>query len=172
MGRFSIIPVALLGLSVVFAGCATNGSKDSAAVRRPLPDAIAARFSPPEFATRKIDGERGAVLDASVAAADALGYAVNRFDGSAGRVSASRRQVSGFDGARQSTLEVNVSSFAPGVSQVAIVLREAVESAGWSESSGALAASALVRDRVAYDVFFERLEAALRETVVAAPAAR
>ncbi len=154
------IAVGLLGVAAFFAGCATNGSDEAPATYRSLPDAIGARFTPPEFATRKIDGERAAVLDAAVTTANALGYSVSRFDGSFGRVSAARRQVANFDGARQSTLEITVSSFAPGISQVSLVLREAVESVVWGEGSGALAANALVRDRVPYDVFFERLEAA------------
>jgi hypothetical protein len=167
--RFTnLFSVGLLGIAAFFAGCATGGSDEAPAVRRALPDAIGARFAPPEFATRQIDGERAAVLDAALAAANGLGYSVSRFDGAGGRISASRRQVSSFDGARQNTLEITVRTFAPGVSQVSTELREAVESSGWNESSGALAASALVRDRVPYDVFFERLEAALREAGAAA----
>lgn len=167
MRASSVFAVGLSGLVALLAGCASGGSGEGAAVRRSLPDVIGARFAPPEFATRKVDGERAAVLDASLAAANGLGYSVNRFDGADGRISASRRQVSDFDGARQSTLEVTVSSFAPGVSQVGVVLREAVEAADWNANSGALAASALVRDRVAYDVFFERLTAALAEASAA-----
>jgi hypothetical protein len=163
----SLFAVSLLCVATFFAGCATGGSEGESATHRSLPDLVGARFAPPEFATRKVDGERTAVLDAVLAAANALGYSVNRFDGSTGRVSAARRQVSNFDGARQNTLEVTVSTFAPGVSQVALVLREAVESAAWNENSGSLAASALVRDRVPYDVFFERLDAVLREAAAA-----
>lgn len=169
MKRFSsVFSVVLLGLAAFLTGCATGGTDEAPAVRRTLPDVISARFVPPEFATRKIDGERAAVLDAALAAANGLGYSVNRFDGASGRISASRRQISNFDGARQSTLELTVSSFAPGISQVALVLREAVESSGWNENSGPLAANELVRDRVPYDVFFERLEVALREAAGAA----
>jgi hypothetical protein len=160
----SFFALGLLGFAAFLAGCATKDSDGAAAAHRSLPDLVGARFTPPEFATRKVEGERAAVLDATVSAANALGYSVNRFDGASGRVSAARRQVSNFDGARQNTLEITVSAFAPGVSQVSLVLREAVESAGWAESSGALAASALVRDRLPYDVFFERLDAALRES--------
>lgn len=161
--------VGLLAMVSFLTGCATGAGDARPATHRSLPDVIGARFAPPEFATRKIDGERAAVLDAALATANGLGYSVSRFDGAGGRISASRRQVSSFDGAHQNTLEITVSSFAPGVSQVAIVLREAVESSGWTENSGALAASALVRDRVPYDVFFERLEAALREAASPSP---
>ena len=161
MHASSLFTICLLGLAALLAGCATGGSEDTTAVRRSLPDVIGARFAPPDFGARQINGERAAVLDASLAAANALGYSVSRFDGATGRISASRRQVSSFDGARQNTLEITVNTFAPGISQAAIVLREAVEPSGWSEDSGALAASALVRDRVPYDVFFERLETAL-----------
>lgn len=157
----SVFAVGLLCVAAFLAGCATGGNGDAPATHRSLPDAISARFTPPEFATRQIDGERAAVLDAALAAANGLGYSVSRFDGASGRISASRRQVSNFDGARQNTLEITVSAYAPGISQVALALREAVESSGWNENSGALAASSLVRDRVPYDVFFERLEAAL-----------
>lgn len=168
MRHASLFSVALLGIASFLAGCATGETDGEPATHRSLPDMVGARFASPEFATRKIDGERSAVLDAALAAANGLGYSVGRFDGAGGRISASRRQVSTFDGARQNTLEITVSSYAPGVSQVALVLREAVESNGWNENSGALAASALVRDRVPYDVFFERLEAALREAAGAA----
>lgn len=162
--RFSsLFVISFASVSIFLAGCSTSGFEGAPTVRRTLPDMLGGRFVPPEFATRQIDGERAAVLDASVASANALGYAVGRFEGASGRISASRRQVSAFEGTRQSTLEITVSSFAPGISQVALVLREEVEAAGRSEGAGAFEGASLVRDRMPYDVFFEHLGTALRK---------
>ncbi len=151
---------------LALAGCAggggANGSNGANGGRVSLPSALGSRWTPPEFATRQLDGERAAVLDACVAAANALGYAVSQFNGASGRVSAERRQGSAFDGARQDTLEVTVTTFAPGVTQVALVLREAVEVAGAGRDPGVLVTTSLVRDRPPYDVFFERLAGALK----------
>jgi hypothetical protein len=154
-------PVSVLAL-LLLAGCAGGGDGTSPA-RVSLPTALGARWTPPEFATRQIDGERVAVLDACVATANALGYSVSRYDGASGRVSGARRQSSAFDGARQDTLEITVTTFAPGAVTVAVVLREVIESSSSdADGRGALPpTSAIVRDRAPYDVFFERLERAL-----------
>lgn len=101
-----------------------------------------------------------AVVNASVGAANALGYSVNRVDGAAGRVYATRAPAASFEGARQATLEINLTSLAPGSTQVALTLREAVESAGDGRSAP-MVTTAMVRDRASYDAFFERLGAAL-----------
>lgn len=157
-----LLPLALMALA--FGGaCSTDGA--GSAQRQRLPGALGARWTPPEFATRPVEGERAAVLEACVATANALGFSVNRLDGASGKLSAARRQGSAFDGARQETLEVTVSSFAPAAVQVAIVLREAEEL-----SSGGLVTSGLIRERAAYDAFFSRLGEALRPAgVPAAP---
>lgn len=166
--RFSF---GLVGLAVVLlaAGCASEGANPSFSER--LPGAISARWTPPEFATRPVDGERAAVLDACVATANALGFAVSRFDGATGKISATRRQDAGFDGAREDMLEVTVTKLAPDVATVAIVLREAVESGSRDERGGGMVTAGLVRDRAPYDAFFARLaEAFSPEAPLAAPA--
>ena len=119
-----------------------------------LPTAFSSRWTPPEFATRPVDGGRAAVIEACVEAANALGYTVSRMDGASGKISAARRQVSAFDGARQDTLEIAVSTLAPGSALVALTLREAVESGG---GGSGIATTSLVRDRAPYDAFFARL---------------
>lgn len=153
---------ALLGSAVFLTGCASDGSGGSAAARPSLPDALSARWTPPVFATRPVDGERAAVLDACVAAANSLGYSVARFDGARGLVRATRREGSAFDGAVETTLEINVTTLGPGVSQVAAVLRQAEEGSDRDGRSIPVSGSVLVRDRVPYDVFFERVAVALR----------
>jgi hypothetical protein len=154
------LPCAYLALALN--GCATADSS-TASSNRPgiLPEIITSRWTPPAFATRPVTGETAAVLDACVNTANALGYSVNRLDGTRGRISATRRQAALFDSAREDTLEITVSVLAPGASQVAIVLRETTETAG-SERSAPTAAASLVRDRGRYDTFFARLEAVLR----------
>jgi hypothetical protein len=134
-------------------GPAANSANDAAEARGPLaalPAALGGRFTPPPFATRVIEGERGAVLDAAVAAADALGYRVARFDGARGRIEAARAPESSFEGRTQETLELSVQALSPGQVTVAVVLRESFEAEG---QGGA----AIVRDRAAYDAIFERL---------------
>lgn len=154
------VAVVLSALApVTFVGCAGDGASGQGRIS--LPTALGARWSPPEFATRPVDGERVAVLDACVAVANELGYSVSRYDGAAGRVSAARRQGGAFDGARERTLDVTVSSLAPGAVTVALVLRDVEESAD-ADGRGAMpATSVILRDRPPYDLFFERLAAAL-----------
>ena len=157
----------LLGvaLAALAAGCASRPAASPAATpaRVSLPAALSSRWSPPEFATRPVDGERAAVIEACVEAANSLGFSVSRVDGAMGKISAARRQSSGFEGARQDTLEINVSTLSPGASLVALVLREAVEpSPSDAERSGAIVTTSLVRDRAPYDAFFARLTGILR----------
>lgn len=102
------------------------------------------------------------MLDACVSVANSLGYSVARFDGARGLVRATRRSGSAFDGAVETTLEINVTTLGPGISQVAVVLRQAEEGSDRDGRAIPVSASVLVRDRVPYDVFFERLAAALR----------
>lgn len=139
---------------LLLGGCAGDGAGAGGA-RIALPGALGARWTPPENATRTVDGERVVVLDACVATASALGFGVTRFDGASGVIIAARRQSTDFDGARQDTLEIKVSSFAPGLAQVTLVLRETVEGGAGGVSVG------MVRDPARYDVFFERLAGVL-----------
>ena len=173
-------PVACLGGAVLLAlvaGCASRppASPSPAPGRISLPAALSSRWSPPEFATRPVDGERAAVIEACVEAANSLGFSVSRVDGALGKIAAARRQSSGFEGARQDTLEINVTTLAPGASLVALVLREAVEPApADAERSGAIVTTSLVRDRAPYDAFFARLTGIVRPADAApagAPAA-
>ncbi len=146
---------------VVFSGCASEGASDG---RAHLPSVLGARWTPPEFANRAIATDRTnqEVLDACVAAANALGYSVVRFDGAAGKIAAARRQTAAFDGARQDSLDVKVTVLENGAAQVAIVLRETVESGSRDERSGGFVSAGIVRERAPYDAFFARLEEALR----------
>ena len=148
--------LASLSLLILAAGCATpggGGETADAGGRVSLPTAFSSRWTPPEFATRPVDGGRAAVIEACVEAANALGYTVSRMDGASGKISAARRQVSAFDGARQDILEIAVTTLAPESSLVALSLREAVESG----SGSGIATTSLVRDRAPYDAFFARL---------------
>lgn len=127
-----------------------------------FPAAVAARWSPPPFATRTVAAEDiRAVMAACKQAALGGGYAVQRFDESAGVLSAARRQTNGFDGSRQDTLELRVTASAVGLVQVALVLREVVESASRDERNPGIVTSGIYRDRVPYDAFFDRLTALL-----------
>ena len=147
----------LAALSLGLPGCA-SGSGAS------LPSALAARWSPPPFATRTVEaGDSSAVLQASRKAAAGGGFAVQRYDEAAGVLAAARRQTTAFEGARQDTLEVRVVVLSPGLIQIALVLREVVESGSGDGRGGGLVSSGIVRDRVAYDAFFERLTAFLTE---------
>jgi hypothetical protein len=160
MMRFNaplVIAAALLSLGLAFSpGCSSEGGGAK------LPAALAARWSPPPFATRTLDAaDVRAVTLACKQAALAGGFAVQRFNEAGGTLSAARRQTNAFDGARQDTLEVRVTAPTPGSVQVAVVLREVVESGAGDERSPGLVTSALVRDRAPYDAFFDRLTALL-----------
>ncbi len=161
------VVAALLGLS----GCATGPAASSSSASAPgrLPGVFGSRWAAPDFATRIVDAERAATLDACVESANALGYAVNRLDGAMGRVSAARRQTSNFDGARQDTLEITVTTLDPRSTKVAVTLRAAYESGSGDERSAGMVTTSLVRDRAPYDAFFARLAESLAPT--AAPAA-
>lgn len=160
------------GLLVLAAGCATDRTSSSGSASAPvrLPGSIGSRWTAPDFATRIIDADRAAALDASVAAANALGYSVNRVDGALGRVSAARRQTSDFDGARQDTLEITLTTLAPASTKVALTLRTAFESGSGDERSTGMVTTSLVRDRAPYDAFFARLAASLPSPAGGAPA--
>jgi hypothetical protein len=150
------------------AGCASEPSAPASRASAParLPGVFGSRWAAPDFATRIIDAERAAVLDACVASANALGYAVNRLDGAMGRISAARRQASDFDGARQDTLEITVTTLDPRSTKVALTLRVAYESGSGDERSAGMVTTSLVRDRAPYDAFFARLA----ESLAPAPA--
>lgn len=164
-----LAPLAALAL---VAGCVSErgGSASgggSAAAPARLPGVFGARWAAPDFATRVVDAPRAATFDACVAAANDLGYAVNRTDGAMGKVSGARRQSTEFDGARQATLEISVTTLDPGNTKVAVTLREAFESGSGDERSPAMVTTSLVRDRAPYDAFFARLAAALAPAAAA-----
>lgn len=162
-----VLPIC--GLLTLVAGCASDHHSSGPASRPALlPSAFGSRWTAPDFATRVIDAERAATLDACVAAANSLGYAVNRIDGALGRVSAARRQTANFDGARQDTLEITVTTLDPGSTKVALTLREAFESGSGDERSSSMVTTSLVRDRAPYDAFFARLAASLAPAATAA----
>jgi hypothetical protein len=153
---FSTVSALLL-----FSGCAGSAVESSSERPARLPSVLGARWAAPDFATRIVDADRAAALDAVVASANALGYSVNRIDGALGKISAARRQTPAFDGARQDTLEISVATLAPGSTKVAVTLRETIESGSGDERSGGMVTTALVRDRAPYDAFFARLAEAL-----------
>lgn len=147
-------------------GQGSNGatSVSTQAGRSGLPANLFSRWSPPEFATRGVDGERTRVLEASVAAANSLGYAVSRLDGAEGKIFAARPPVTTFEGARQDTLEITVRTLAPDVAQVAVTLRETVEMGSGDGRDVVHGGAAIVRDRARYDAFFSRLASILGTT--------
>jgi hypothetical protein len=145
----------------LFSGCASEGGSGGSSR---LPTALSARWTPPAFAQRVIetDRTRQEVLDACLAAANSLGYAVVNFDGATGKIAAARRQTAAFDGARQDSLDIKVTALDGGAAQVALVLRETVESGSGDERSGGIVSAGIVRERAPYDAFFARLAEALR----------
>ena len=157
--RFATSTAALVVL--LAAGCASrSGAPEPAATQTGLSAVLASRWTAPDFATRVVDAERAAVVDACVSSANAMGYEVNRVDGARGRVCGARRPSTAFEGGRQETLEIGVTQIAPGVSRVAVALRETIE-ADAADERGAMVTTALVRDRAPYDAFFARLAAGL-----------
>ncbi len=141
-----LLSVATLGL----AGCASSqrGTGSPRATR--FPAVLSERWTPPVNATRLVDGEPSAVFAAAARAAETMGFVLDRRDAARGRLSAARRQSTGFDGARQDTLELTATLQPSGAVEVAVVFRVAAE-------SGGMVTSALVRDRAPYDVLFARL---------------
>ena len=145
----------VLAATLAFSGCASDGGAK-------LPSALAARWSPPPFATRTVDaGDLRTVLRAGRKAVIGGGYVVQRYNEEAGFLSAARRQTTAFDGSRQDTLELRTTAVSPGAIRVALVLREVVESGAGDGRDAGVVTSGIVRDRVAYDAFFERLAAFL-----------
>lgn len=159
-GRHAVLSAVLVAL-VAFSGCASEGGTGGTAG---LPAALGARWTPPAFARRVIETDRSRqeILDACLASANSLGYAVVRIDAASGKISAARRQTAAFDGARQDSLDIKVTLLDGGAADVAIVLRETVESGAGDERSGGHVSAGIVRERAAYDAFFARLEEALR----------
>lgn len=159
--RLSLLGVTATLLALALSGCASSDSSSTPDNRASgLSSAITSRWTPPAFATRPVTGEPTSVLDACVNTAKALGYSVSRIDGARGRVSATRRQSALFDSAREDTLEITITVLAPGTSQVALILRETIETSG-ADRSAPTATASLVRDRPRYDIFFARLEEGL-----------
>lgn len=170
MRHASLVPALFLaGLALLVAGgCATRGERApgeraarstpeaAPAARASLPDALASRWAPPAFATRQVAASRAATFDAALAAVNELGYAVSRLDGAGGKLHATRRQSSGFDGAREYRLELSVVELSPESVDLRVVLREIVEDSAGRVSSG------LVRDRAPYDAIFDRVPGAAR----------
>lgn len=148
---------------LLVAGCASPGGGAGANQERRgsiLPAALTSRWSAPDAATRVVDVERGAALSACVNVANAMGYSVSRVDGASGRILANRAPAASFEGARQVNLEIRLTTLSPGATQVALMLREAVESAG-DDRVGPMVTTAMVRERAPYDAFFARLGAEL-----------
>lgn len=155
-----LLLAACVGGLLATSACATRGERGATtrssdtAVRTPLPDMLASRWAPPAFATRQVAASRAAAFDAALAAVNELGYAVSRLDGAAGKLHATRRQSSGFDGAREYRLELSVVELSPESVDLRVVLREIVEDSAGRVSSG------LVRDRAPYDAIFDRVPGA------------
>ena len=152
----------MVAASALLSGCASEPGSAAGASR--LPAAIGARWTPPAFAQRVIETDRSRqeIFDACVAAVNTLGYAVVRADPAGGKISAARRQTVAFDGARQESIDIKVAVLDGGAADVLIVLRETVETGGGDERSGGFVSAGIVRERAAYDAFFERLAEALR----------
>jgi|GEM_PF-2162509 hypothetical protein len=158
-----------LAASLTFLGGCVSREGSSASAPASLPGVFGSRWTAPDFATRIVDAERAAVVEACVTTANSLGYSVNRLDGALGKISAARRQTTRFDGARQDTLDITVTTLGPGSTKVALTLREAVESGSDDERAVAMVTTSLVRARAPYDVFFDTLARALPATPAATP---
>ena len=145
--------------SLAVAGCESVDS---------LPTRVRERFEAPQPKTRVYQAEQRAVFDAAERAMKRIGFTVSRAGAAQGiiRAHSPLRSGNGFGVARQYSLEVRVQSFDPGVTQVAVVLREQEES-----ESFAGATDIPLKEHALYGSYFGGLEDELgvKGTEVGAP---
>ncbi len=159
--RSAVTVLCLVAACAVISGCASEAGSGGAAG---LPSVLGSRWTPPAFARRVIETDRARqqVFDACVTASGSLGYTLVRADERGGTISAARRQTAAFDGARQDSIDIKVVVLDGGAAEISIVIRETVESGAGDERAGGFVSGGIVRDRAAYDAFFERFAEALR----------
>lgn len=136
--------VLVLG-SLAFSGCESAD----------FPARVRERFEAPQPKVRIYQAEQRAVFDAATRTMKRIGFTISRAGAAQGiiRAHSPLRSGDGFGVARQHSLEVRVQSFDPGVTQIAVVLREQEES-----ESFAGATDIPLREHALYGSFFGGLE--------------
>ncbi len=137
--------------SIAFTGCESAD----------LPPRLRERFEAPQPKIREYQAEQKEVFEAARRAMKRIDFTVSRAAGAQGviRAHSGLRSGEAFGIARQNALEVKIDSFTPGVTQVAVVVREQEESEGFRGAT-----DIAVREHGLYGSYFAALEAELGET--------
>lgn len=141
-----------LGLSaLVLAGC------ESGSV---MPNRMRERFAAPQPKVRTFEADQPVVFEAAKSALRQLDFQVSRSGMAQGILNGySRLQAGdGFGKARQYVMEIQLQSYEPAKTEVAVVVREQEES-----SSFAGATDLALKEHGLYESFYAALEQALRE---------
>lgn len=149
MHRLLLVAI-LSAVAVTWFGCASGDQ---------MPDRMRERFQAPQAQVKVFAAERQAVFDAVREAMRQLDFQVSRAGMAQGIVHAhSRLQPAGsFGKARQYTLEVQLASYEPGKTEVAVILREQEESASFAGAT-----NMPIRNHGLYTSFFGALERTLK----------
>lgn len=149
MRTFFALALIVLGLGM--AGCESAD----------LPPRLRERFEAPQPKIREYQAEQKEVFEAARRAMKRIDFTISRAGAAQGIVRAHSGLRSGeaFGIARQNSLEVKIDSFTPGVTQVAVVVREQEESEGFRGAT-----DIAVREHGLYISYFAALEAELGKT--------
>ncbi len=147
------IPRVFLGVVLAFGSFAFTGCEST-----DLPPRLRERFEAPQPKIREYQAEQKDVFEAARRAMKRIDFTVSRAAGAQGiiRAHSGLRTTEAFGIARQNSLEVKIDSFTPGVTQVAVVVREQEESEGFRGAT-----DIAVREHGLYGGFFAALEAEL-----------
>lgn len=137
--------------SIAFSGCESAD----------LPARMRERFEAPQPKIREYEAEPAEVFEAARRALRRIDFTVSRAGAAQGilRAHSALRTTQAFGVARQNSIEVKIDSFQPGVTQVAVVVREQEESEGFKGAT-----DIAVREHGLYNSFFGALDAELGKT--------
>lgn len=116
------------------------------------------RFEAPQPKIREYQAEQPEVFEAARRAMKRIDFTVSRAGAAQGiiRAHSGLRTTEAFGIARQNSLEVKIDSFTPGVTQVAVVVRQQEESEAFRGAT-----DLAVREHGLYESYFAALEAEL-----------
>ncbi|HWL16229.1 MAG TPA: hypothetical protein VNR00_11530 [Opitutus sp.] len=145
---------AFVALVVVLSSLGLSGCEN-------VPTRVRERFEAPQPQLRIYQAEQRAVFDAALRASKRIGFTVSRSGAAQGVIKAhsALRPGDAFGKARQNSIDVKIETLDPGLTQVAVVLREQEES-----ESFAGATDLPLRQHALYAGFFGGLDAELGQT--------
>lgn len=142
------LALGVLSSVVAFTGCESAD----------LPARMRERFEAPRPKIREYRADQPAVFEAARRAVKRIDFIASRARAAQGIIQAhsALRSTEAFGIARQNSIEVKIDSFEPGVTQVAVVVREQEESEGFQGAT-----DIAVREHGLYESYFDALEAEL-----------